>query len=59
MNGKNYLKNTKMSNIINDDKMNKENKENPRGIYNFLEKDELAERYYAILEEMLKETINC
>ena len=46
MNGKNYLKNTKMSNIINDDKMNKE-------------RDELAERYYAILEEMLKETINC
>jgi hemerythrin-like domain-containing protein len=22
-------------------------------------KDELADRYYAILEEMLKETINC
>jgi len=43
MNGKNCLKMTKM--------INKEQEE--------ALKDELADRYYAILEEMLKETINC
>ena len=46
MSGKNYLKNTKMN-----EKDEKEALKN--------ERDELTDRYYAILEEMLKETINC